>query len=223
MPHHSFAQIPPARASLWIRTIGLAVSALLLLGGCQGSGTPSDTSTTTASPTLSATASRAPTPTPTAAYKPADAKGKAQNVPVPVMPALAKENTKEGLEAFIRYWYATYSYALETGDLQAWSACTDLTTPVAQAHKESVELNYIDGRWMAGGRLTTPIVEVSWIDGASKPASAKVQVIQEKIQYFDANGSKGQKDSAATNTADAVFSSYEDGSWHVTNYGAIVG
>jgi hypothetical protein len=38
-------------------------------------------------------------------YKPADAKGRAQNVPVPVKPALADKNTKEGLEAFTKYWY----------------------------------------------------------------------------------------------------------------------
>ena len=37
-------------------------------------------------------------PTPSASYKPADATGKAQNVPVPVLPDAAKAETKEGLE-----------------------------------------------------------------------------------------------------------------------------
>lgn len=156
-------------------------------------------------------------------YKPADSKGKAENVPVPVMPELAKENSKAGLEAFIRYWYATYSYALETGELGEWSACTEMTTRAAKAHRESVELNYVENRWIAGGRLTTPTIEISWEADGLKPHAAKVQVLQEAIQYFDAPGAKGQEDSPSTNTADAVFSRFENNAWRVTDYGAIVG
>ncbi|WP_369745326.1 DUF6318 family protein [Paenarthrobacter sp. AMU7] len=156
-------------------------------------------------------------------YKPADAKGKAENVPVPVMPELAKENSKAGLEAFIGYWYATYSYAIETGDLAAWKKVTDTTIPVAVAHEESVYLNYTDGRWMAGGTLETPVIDVVWNESGSGVSSAKVQVIQEAIQYFDADGTKGQSDSVGTNTADALFTTYMSGAWKVTNYGTIVG
>lgn len=106
-------------SSPYARTSVMGIVLALLLGGCEYGTTPSEppsaTSTTTASP---ASGSSVPTPPPTspAAYKPADAKGKAQNVPVPVMPELARENSKAGLEAFIGYWYATLSYAYETGD-----------------------------------------------------------------------------------------------------------
>nr|WP_286158892.1 DUF6318 family protein [Arthrobacter sp. EpRS71] len=204
----------------------------MLLSGCQGGSAPSSpasqTGSTTATPTLSAATPLAPsgstaTASVPAVYKPADAQGKAQNVPVPVMPELAKENSKAGLEAFIGYWYATYSYAIETGDLALWKLLTNAEIPVAIAHEESVNLNYIDGRWIAGGKLTTPVIEVIWNSPATGTYSAKVQVIQEAIQYFDAGGTKGQKDSAATNTADAVFAKYTDGAWRVTDYGSIVG
>nr|WP_281450643.1 DUF6318 family protein [Paenarthrobacter nitroguajacolicus] len=200
----------------------------MLLSGCQGgsspSAPPSDISTTTASPT----SSESVTPVLAASgspgvYKPADANGRAQNVPVPVMPELAKENSKAGLEAFIGYWYATYSYAIESGDLTEWTKITNTTLPVAIAHSDSVRQNYIEGRWLAGGRLTTPVVDVTWINGAAQIQSAKVQVIQEAIQYYDAVGTKGQADSAATNTADAVFSKFVEGRWQVADYGSIVG
>lgn len=34
----------------------------------------------------------------------------------PVLPDAAKQNTKEGFEAFTQYWFDTITYALETGD-----------------------------------------------------------------------------------------------------------
>ena len=203
----------------------LFVAAAVLLTGCQGGSGPSPSGepTTTASPTASGSVAPAPaTSTAAGAYKPADATGKAQNVPVPVMPELAKENSKAGLEAFIGYWYATYSYAIETGDLTAWRNITNTAIPVAVAHIDSVRLNYIEGRWMAGGRLVKPRVDVTWNSSPDQIQSAKVQVIQEAIQSYDAVGTKGQADSAATNTADAVFAKYRDG-WQVTDYGSIVG
>ena len=41
---------------------------------------------------------------------------KAQNVPVPLEPAKLRENSVEGLHAFIAYWQATLNYLLLTGD-----------------------------------------------------------------------------------------------------------
>ncbi|TVU60935.1 hypothetical protein FQP90_15370 [Paenarthrobacter nitroguajacolicus] len=220
MPRRSFLSASFGRA----RPAALFLAAAMLLSGCQSGGSPTATSSTTATPTPSASSPvAAATPAASAAYKPADAKGKAQNVPVPVMSELAKSNSKAGLEAFIGYWYATYSYAIETGDLTAWRAITNTSTPVAVAHEESVELNYINGRWMVGGRLATPVVEVTWEPQGGPVYSTKVQVIQEAIQYYDAEGVEGQPNSAATNTADAVLATYVDGAWKVTEYGSIVG
>ncbi len=109
MSRLSFATFP----FVHVRTAVFGLTAIVLLSGCQGgsapSASPSETSSTTASPTLSVSApavSATGIPTAAAVYKPADATGKAQNVPVPVMPELAKENSKAGLEAFIGYWYA---------------------------------------------------------------------------------------------------------------------
>ena len=203
-----------------------SILAAVLLSGCQG-GSPgtgsSETHTTTASPTSSASSPAASaTPSSSGAYKPADAQGKAQNVPVPVMPELAKENSKAGLEAFIGYWYATYSYATETGDLGPWSQSTDVTTVSGAAYKKAVELNYTKGRWVVGGRITTPVIEVLWQEGLNTQ-SAKVQVLQEQILYFDADGSSGQQGTPEFNTAEAVKATYRGNSWQVTDNGLIVG
>ncbi|GAA4044349.1 hypothetical protein GCM10023063_33800 [Arthrobacter methylotrophus] len=78
----------------------------LTLVGCIGSPAPSPPTSSPPNPTVS----------PTPSYKPADHKGKAQNVPLPVMPAEAKAHTKEGLQAFMKHWVGLLSYAYETGD-----------------------------------------------------------------------------------------------------------
>ncbi|MFJ4026863.1 DUF6318 family protein [Paenarthrobacter sp. NPDC089989] len=196
----------------------------MLVSGCQGGGAPSETSTTTATPTSSASApeTRTPPSTSNGSYKPADATGRAQNVPVPVMPALAKENTKEGLEAFIRYWYATYSYATETGDMAPWAESTDTTTESGIAYSRAIEANYADGRWLVGGRITIPTVEVLW-NGGSDSQVAKVQVLQEEIRYFRSDGSSRPEISEASNTAEAVKATFQNGFWRVIDNGLILG
>ncbi len=99
----------------------LVLAALLFTSACAGvdagQGTPS--SAAPQSPSESASATASATPTASAIYKPADASGKAQNVPVPVLPEAAKAETKEGLEAFARYWFELLSYGYETGDVDA--------------------------------------------------------------------------------------------------------
>ncbi|WP_429390041.1 DUF6318 family protein [Paenarthrobacter sp. TE4293] len=212
------------------RTAALAVGSALFLTGCQGGaapgGLPSETGTTTASPTagvslppVAATPGNPGDPSSSAVYKPADAKGKAQNVPVPVMPELAKENSKAGLEAFIRYWYAQLSYVDETGDMSAWQPLISEDRRLCLRLQESGEDGYVDGRWLVGGKISVPVVEVLW--GADSLQTAKVQVVQDQIDYYNADGSVGRSSSAASNDAFAFFAKYTGNSWIVVDLGVI--
>jgi hypothetical protein len=114
-------------ASRRLRTATFAVvaAAALALTGCNSGGEPNNGGSASPSASESATPSATPTPTPAAAYKPADATGRAQNVPVPVLPEVAKTETKEGLEAFARYWFELLSYSYETGDTKQLEAASD--------------------------------------------------------------------------------------------------
>ncbi|MCW3768715.1 DUF6318 family protein [Paenarthrobacter ureafaciens] len=225
MPYHPTDLFAPAR----LRGAGLALAATLLLTGCQG-GTPSPPNTTTAEPTSSATATGAPAPAasdsgsagaPSAGvYKPADAKGKAENVPVPVMPDLAKENSREGLEAFVRYWYAQLSYVDETGDMSGWLPLFTPDCRLCMALQESGNDGYRNNRWLEGGRITVPSVEVFWVR-APGPQVATVQVIQEEIKYYNADGTTGREASEASNDAFAFFADYVDDGWKVVDLGVI--
>ncbi|WP_284978845.1 DUF6318 family protein [Arthrobacter sp. fls2-241-R2A-200] len=220
MSRFSFAFFP----SLGLRTACLGVIALLLLSGCQNGPAPasslSETSSTTASPTLSGPASPASAgPSTAAGYKPADAKGKAQNVPVPVMPELAKENSKAGLEAFIRYWYAVGNYANATGDITVLSA---LSTPECRActfFQKATTDSYKNGRWMVGGAVLTPNIDIAW-DPQERRHLSTVQVVQDAIHYYNSDGTEGRPADPATNDAFAVVAIFQP-SWQIVDTGVI--
>ncbi|WP_253951301.1 DUF6318 family protein [Paenarthrobacter sp. CM16] len=223
MPRLSSATFPFASS----RTAAMAVGLALLLSGCQGGsapdGSPSQTGSTTPSPTSSPAAPAASAasgaPSASAIYKPADAKGKAQNVPVPVMPELAKENSKAGLEAFIGYYYAVGNYADETGDI---SGIRTLTTPDCKActyYQKAAVDGARNGRWIVGGKVRIPKMEITW--NPDQPTQqAKVQVVQEAIAYYNSDGSEGRPADAATNDAFIVVASFAS-AWKVVDTGVI--
>ena len=122
-----------------LTALGLGTAALL--AACSSNSSESSAtasaSTTESSATASATASVSPTaeatttiePGPsmkgevvladyssTGTFEPGTKEHKAINVPIPVEPAKLRENSVEGLHAFIAYWQATLNYLLLTGD-----------------------------------------------------------------------------------------------------------
>jgi len=199
----------------------LAVS-VLALSGCSSGGDPQagPTASVVAPPgqstsgPASATPSATPTPKSTPVYKPADAKGRAQNVPVPVKPALADKNTKEGLEAFTKYWYALLSYGFETGDLSPWVKLTSSSCEFCNILKKSIAVGYKEGRWQVGGRLSTPSIEARFKSEAASQ-QVLVQVIQEETQFYKADKSVGRSPAAGSNTASVLIAEFSDGRWTV--------
>src|SRR5215218_7689958 len=143
-----------------VGAMAFAVAGSLLLAGCSG-GAPADpgTSSPTAAETTSPSATPTPTPTPSAVYKPADASGPAQNVPVPVLPEVAKTETKEGAEAFAKYWFSVLSYAYETGDVALLESLEPPSCAACQKVKEVIRDWHSEGRRLVGGTLTTPVAE----------------------------------------------------------------
>ncbi|MEV4953454.1 DUF6318 family protein [Paenarthrobacter nitroguajacolicus] len=221
MSRHSFASFSCVR----VRTAVLALTAALLLSSCQGGsapgGPPSETSSTTASPTASVSVpSASATAVSPAVYKPADAKGKAQNVPVPVMPELAKENSKAGLEAFIGYWYAQLSYSYETGQTEQLTPLSRSTCALCTSLRKGVESGWQEGRWIAGATIRSTSVEADFDPTVSTQVAA-VQVIQEPIEIRTPDGSLYQEPTAATNSASRAALTFEDQRWILIDLGLL--
>ena len=205
----------------------IAVS-FIALSGCSGGGDPQagPTATAVASPaqpasgSASATPSATPTPKPTPVYKPADAKGRAQNVPVPIKPALADKNTKEGLEAFTKYWYQTLSYAYETGDTSPVRSISGPSCRFCNGLAEGLKAAWQGTQWVAGGRIETPSIKGKYVPGA-KTQQATVQVIQTEISIYKAPGKLLQKVTKESNTASQAVVTFNAKGWSITDLGLI--
>jgi hypothetical protein len=200
--------------------LAFVVGGLLLLAGCSG-GAPADpgaaspTSEESASPSTTPT----PTPTPSAVYKPADASGPAQNVPVPVLPEVAKTETKEGLEAFVRYWYAVLNYAFETGKTEKLVEISGPGCVFCAGLKDGITEAWGEGRWVSGGKIETPVISVTLEPGVEP--HAVVQVLQGTIEIRGADGSLFQAPTAATNTGSRAAATYGPTGWIMTDLGLI--
>lgn len=211
---------PSVSGRVRLTAISCIAASAVLISGCSNGGSPQGSPsagpTSAGSPKVSVTPAASPTPKATPVYKPADAKGRAQNVPVPVKPALADKNSKEGLEAFTKYWYSLLNYGFETGDLSSWVKLTSTSCEFCNVLRNSITVGYKEGRWQVGGRLSTPSVEPRYKPGAQSQ-QVIVQVIQEKTQFYKADKSVGRGPAAGSNTASVVLAEYSGGRWTVSD------
>jgi hypothetical protein len=193
-----------------------AAATCLALAGCAG-GAPADPGTSSPAPTTSATSdpSPSPTPTPSAVYKPADASGPAQNVPVPVLPEVAKTETKEGLEAFTRHWFERLNYAYQTGDTAAFQDMTSPNCDYCSKLAASLTTNYVDGQWLAGGMITVPAATTTFERAADGNYQVVLQVQQSPITYHTASGEEFRAASKASNTGNVLLADFVDSAWRV--------
>ncbi|TLM84169.1 hypothetical protein FDW84_12480 [Pseudarthrobacter sp. NamE5] len=203
----------------------MLILAGLALAGCAG-GAPADPGTASSAAAESPSpspSSPSPTPTPSAVYKPADASGPAQNVPVPVLPEVAKTETKEGLEAFAKYWFQLLSYGYETGEVGLFEGVEPRSCGACQKVKEVIVNWHSEGRWLVGGKLTTPVVDTTFVKDQQGQYKVAVQVHQEPLSYMRADGSTARTDPQAPDQGNLLLVAYENDRWVVTELGSIVG
>ncbi|WP_285249146.1 DUF6318 family protein [Pseudarthrobacter sp. efr-133-R2A-89] len=198
----------------------LLIAGSLLLAGCAGS-SPADPGTASPAASESGTPSApaTPTPTPSAVYKPADASGPAQNVPVPVLPDVAKTETKEGAEAFTKYWFSILSYAYETGDTASLSKLSKAECSFCQGLVDDIEAAWADGKWISGGQIEIPAATAKpATDGSTQVI---LQVLQKELVIRNQDGSPYQEKTAATNTGSVAMVKFGDAGWVVDDLGLI--
>jgi len=143
----------------------LSVALALALTACGGQSEPAESSTTSPSSAKPAVEASAPASTsetagvsssPTATtsesgeYVPASADGPARNVPKPEMPAAMKEETKEGAEAAIRYFWDAHYYAEQTGDTELLDSLYSEYCEFCSVRSDSIDGIYKDGGWYTG-------------------------------------------------------------------------
>ncbi|MFI7481347.1 DUF6318 family protein [Kocuria sp. M1R5S2] len=199
-------------------SIGGAALAVTLLAGCGAGGddaaaSPSSTGSAGSSGTASATTEPSPGETP-ADYVPASLDGPAQNVPKPVLPELAKEESRDGAQAFLDYWSDAMWYAYQTGDT---SHAREIISPACEVCIQElgeVEQAYKAGQWLTGGRQQLELQDFAITraaDGVYKPV---VKYRNDEVQLIDASRIMDTVPPDPNfNEPIQVYMDYSDGSW----------
>lgn len=201
------------------RRIFAAAVALTLLpaSACTGGGTTPGATAAPESPSPTASQTPSATPTPTASYKPADASGRAQNVPVPLLPEAAKAETKEGLEAFARYWYSLLNYAYETGDLSLVKAISSQTCALCGKVFPGIEKWNAEGRWIIGSTITVHAVQSTFVRTDAGDYQVAIQSQQTSGSLRNPDGTEAQTVTESDMLGDILVARHENGSWTVKN------
>lgn len=167
-----------ARTSTW----GAAL--LLALTACGGdspgpAASSSVSSASTASGPATASASEASNSTASAAettasesadagaYVPASEKGPARNVPKPVMPEAVKEDTQEGAEAAVQYWWDAVYYLQQTNDPEPLKAVSSNDCNLCAAYAGTIDMIYSEGGWHTGSKPKIESILTQDLDYAS--------------------------------------------------------
>ncbi|GAA1754643.1 DUF6318 family protein [Kocuria aegyptia] len=192
---------------------GVALTALLLTGcGTDDDGAAASPSSTASS--AAATSSEASPDATPADYVPASLDGPAQNVPKPVMPDLAREESRDGAQAFLDYWSDAMWYAHQTGDATYAREIISGACDICMEQLEFVEDVYADGAWFVGGR-ENPVIQDAIIqrysDGVYKPvvltSAEGLKLVESNEVTYEAHPRTGQGDPFP------VYLDYSQGSW----------
>jgi hypothetical protein len=203
----------PLRAS-----VGGVLLVALLLTGCgaeddDAAASPSST-VSTGAPAASSSSSEPGSGATPADYVPASLDGPAQNVPEPVMPDLAREESREGAQAFLDYWSDAMWYAHQTGDTSYVRTIVSKSCEVCDEQLDFIEDVHADNAWFIGGKESPVIQEVSIqrsAEGIYKPivlaSAAGVQLVESGTVTYEASPRSGEGDPFP------VYMDYVDGAW----------
>jgi hypothetical protein len=199
--------------------------AVMLLSGCQGDAEPTPMATASGGqPSASATTTGGgPSASPTAAAtlqpSPASSAGPAANLPVPVKPALADENTAEGLEAFTKYWFELFSYGYETNDWAPFEAVTDPGCRTCAKYVDIVQSVYEKSQYIEGGEFQVGDFNTDFILNTQGSVQAFVSNGQSNITFYSASGEAIRTDTAPAPVVDVIFAVFTNDAWVLLDYG----
>ncbi|MEA5454561.1 DUF6318 family protein [Sinomonas sp. JGH33] len=203
------------RVLLSLLPVGLLVL-VFTLAGCSGPTGAAEPSSEPSSGGPSGEAAASPDSRPT----PASSRGPARNVPRPVLPEAAKQNTKEGFEAFTQYWFDTVTYGLENNDPNVIKNVSRSDCKVCNAYFSDALDSATGGGWYEGPRWRVTGFLSDMSRDPLKQALGQFLLEESASSRFDAQGSilksrKGGND----NRLKEIYAIYEDGRWLASQLG----
>lgn len=155
-----------------------------------------------------------PTPKPTSTPVPGSSKGPAQNWPVPVMPAVAKEKSEVGVVAFTEYWFELIEYMYRTNDTTQVKKVTSPECDIcAQKFIDPADGLAKNSAWTTGGELD---VSVTLAVVKEKSGVANFRLKQKDLLVYDADGVFFGKLPGTVDPDVGTLGLLYDEGWHVT-------
>ncbi len=200
--------LPPRSVQrLRLPVVVLAVTGSLLVSGCQGAGSSGERA-------ADAVASNTATP------MPASPTGPATDLSVPQKPAGVDANSKEGLEAFTRYWFELFSYGYASNDWTDFKAVTDGGCDTCTNVIGEVQKHYETGGWIQGGGITVHGVSTKFQPGANGAVSSFVEMEQAELVYFDQSGREAGVSEALPRTRNVAIAVHKNNRWVMIDFGS---
>ncbi|MHA7155825.1 DUF6318 family protein, partial [Arthrobacter sp. TMN-50] len=146
--------------------------------------------------------------------------GPAANIPLPEKPALADENTVEGLEAFTEYWFELLSYGYETNDWAEFLEITDSGCGTCANVVEGVKEHFTTGGWVVGGNAEMGDFSSRFEVNTAGSINSFVEVGQDEVTMFSPAGRIVGESPRSDPTIDVVIAIYEDDRWIMLDFGS---
>ncbi|UUL76263.1 DUF6318 family protein [Pseudarthrobacter sp. Fe7] len=142
---------------------------------------------------------------------------------MPVLPEVAKTETKEGAEAFTKHWFSVLSYAYETGDIALFESIAPNPCEACQKVSKVIKDWHSEGRWLVGGKLSTPVTSTTFNKDQKGTYQVAAQVHQDPLSYMRADGTVARTDPQAPDQGNLIVLTFAEGKWSVVELGNIVG
>ncbi len=132
------------------------------------------------------------------------------------MPEVAKQESKEGLEAFAEYWFSLVNYGYETGDTSHVKALSGPECEICESYYVSMEKGYINEDWVQGGTLAILDNNSAFVLTPKGRYQVILSVQENHSYYRGPNGVLYTQNFASRYAFDQIMeATYKDGRWTV--------
>ncbi len=135
-------------------------------------------------------------------------------------PALADQNTAEGLEAFTEYWLELFSYGYETNDWAEFDEATDPGCRTCGNLKAEVQEHYKNGGWIEGGKISLKSTSTDFIGNTEGSINSFIDIKQANILYYDSSGLELKRTDNTDSIVGVSIAFWEDGRWVMLDFGS---
>lgn len=148
-------------------------------------------------------------------YVPATAQHPALNVPEPVIPEVAKEQTFEGAKAFLEYWVEANNYAVQTGKNAMVKQAVSPKWSTEQELYDDTRQVYTEGGWFKDGLVKMEIPDEGFNVEANNSYDIIVYYSEQSGTIYKADGSERESFSSFNDSHQPTIATlvYENGHW----------